>query len=1336
MGKRLLQVTSLGLLCFLLALSSQLPVSVAQDDALLLQAWETKDMAALSNDNTGATFALSDTMTSAAGTPALEVIPSGTAEETKVAWTVSGADIQDLMTYTNIELEVYLLEENAVNANKFFMGMADVGGDWAWVGGIFSETEAQAGWNRIVYTPDATMNQPKADATYTFYLSFFNANDEGAKTPLTEPFYLGSVYLTGMAVPEPSGDMLVEAWEAKDVAALSNDNTGATFALSDMMTNDAGAAALEVTPSGTSEETKVAWTVSGADIQGLSMYSQIALEVYLPEANAVNANKFFMGMADVGGDWAWVGGVFSETVAQAGWNRIVYTPDATMSQPKADATYTFYLSFFNANDEGAKTPLTEAFYLGSMYLGAESTPAPSGDMLVEAWEAKDVAALSNDNTGATFALSEMMTNEAGVAALEVTPSGTSEETKVAWTVSGADIQGLLMYSQIALEVYLPEANAVNANKFFMGMADVGGEWAWVGGVFSETVAQAGWNRIVYTPDATMSQPKADATYTFYLSFFNADDAGTKTPLTEPFYLGSMYLSSAADAGEAVDGDDTAMPDLPETMLFDAWEGKDVAIVEPDNTGSTFAVSNDVLSPAGNPTMQVTPSGVNEETKLAWPVSGADLQPILYYSQIQLELYLPEENALNSNKFFMGMSDVTGEWTWVGGIWSDAIEVQSGWNTVVFTLDSLMRNPKADGSYYIYLAFMNADENENKTVLTEAFYLGSMTFAGLEGSSTPAPADAPLEESIAWDVWNNKDFAGLTNDNSGSTLAVSEDVQSPNGTSTIQVTPDGIALETKVAIPFSGEALQNLLDYQQIELNVYLPEGNAMNPNRFFMGMGDVTGDWAWVGGIFSTTEEQPGWNRLVYAPDNAMRNPKPDGSYVMYLSFFYEDLEGKQPLTEPFYLGDGYLSAPVVDTAGSYTLEGVYQSEADLLLTFDDVALLDAIAHETFDYFWYEANPANGLIKDRSTPDSPASIAAVGFGLTAITIGIDRGWITYDQGYERAMTTINSFLDGYVPGQNGFYFHFISMETGERVWSSEVSSIDTTLLLAGAIVVHEYFKGTELGDKAAQLYQQADWAWMMSNDNMVVMGWKPDIGFLSQAWDHFDESVLLYPLAIGSPTHPVPADTWDRYDRPVNTQGEFIYLGAEPLFVYQYPLAYMNLHNMEDAYANYFNNTTRACQRNQQFAVDNADIFATYQNGVWGISASDGPRGYKAYGATGGNHDGTIAPYASISCLPFTPEAALESARAMLAQYGSRVWREYGFVSAINAKDNWYSVEHIGIDQGDILLMVTNYQDNFVWNLFMQNEWVQNGLNQMGFVPSEGDYAVTPAYLEQVRSGN
>lgn len=775
------------------------------------------------------------------------------------------------------------------------------------------------------------------------------------------------------------------------------------------------------------------------------------------------------------------------------------------------------------------------------------------------------------------------------------------------------------------------------------------------------------------------------------------------------------------------------------LMWPVWEDKDLSALGDDNTGSTWALSEDVQTPGGSAALQVTPSGTSEETKLAFPVSGADLQDWVTHREVALEVYLPEENALNPNRFFMGMADTGGEFIWVGGVFSET-EAQPGWNQIVFVPDSAMRAPDPEASYTLYLSFFNEDENANKTPLTEPFYVGSMFLMGEEAA--PEAAE-PATEAVAFAAWDAKNPGMLGDDNTGSDFAQSADVLTPSGAQALEVIPSGTADETKLSFPVSGNNLQDWTTHGQVELELYLPPENEVNPNRVFMGLAEITGEWTWAGGVFGEVQGESEWVRAVFVLDPVMQRINTNGAYILYLSFFNADEnDNKVVLTEPFYLG-GITLAPAPEPEESAPAEEgeaddatasadvVYEREVALLLSLDDVGLLDAVAHETFDYFWYEANPENGLIKDRSTPDSASSIAAVGFGLAAIPIGVDRGWITYDQGYERALTTLTTFAEGGVQGEHGFFYHFVDMDTGERVWSSELSSIDSALFIAGALTAGQYFADTEVEVLARQLYEAMDWEWMMSNTNFVSMGWKPDIGFLSATWDHFDESMLLYALAIGSPTHPVPPETWDRWDRPVNRQQGYIYLPSEPLFVYQYPLAFLDLRGKEDAYANYFNNTRMACERNQAFSAANADIFATYQNGVWGISASDGPRGYRAYGANGGNHDGTVAPYASIACLPFTPDAALEGMRAMLREFGPRVWREYGFVSAINAAEDWYSVEHIGIDHGDILLMIANYQDGFVWDLFSQIEDIQRALDLMGFVESEGDYAVTPAFLEQ-----
>lgn len=579
--------------------------------------------------------------------------------------------------------------------------------------------------------------------------------------------------------------------------------------------------------------------------------------------------------------------------------------------------------------------------------------------------------------------------------------------------------------------------------------------------------------------------------------------------------------------------------------------------------------------------------------------------------------------------------------------------------------------------------------------------------------------------IPWESWAAVDLRLLDDDNTGSTFAMS----AVEGIPALRIAPSGSSEETKLAYPVSGSDLLAWRDHGRIRLDVFLPEAEALQVNAFFLGLGDVTRGWSWVGGVFGEASGDAGWVAVTFILDAALRETDPDGSYMMYLSFFHEGSGGKVPLTEPIYVAGIQLIADSVSAAGDSGAEVRYRQEIDALLTMDDDAFVDAIARQTFDFFWLESNPQTGLVKDRSTPDSVSSIASTGFGLASIPLAIDRGWIDAEAGYARVRATLQTFLSGGVQGERGFFYHFVDMATGERVWNSEVSSIDTALLVAGALVAGSYFADTEVQTLADRLYENVEWDWMLAGGDLIRMGWRPESGFLGAKWDHFDESLLLYVLAIGSPTHPIPAYSWDLWDRPVRFGGEYIYLPGEPLFVYQYPLAFLDLRGLEDAYAHYWNNAVRACERSRQFARDHSDRVQTYQHGVWGISASDGPTGYRAYGASEANHDGTVAPYASTACLPFTPDLALEGMRALLRQFGGRVWREYGFVSAINADAEWYSRDHIGIDQGDILLMIANHQDGFVWEQFMANPPIQTALGVMGFVESVGEYAVTPAYL-------
>lgn len=580
------------------------------------------------------------------------------------------------------------------------------------------------------------------------------------------------------------------------------------------------------------------------------------------------------------------------------------------------------------------------------------------------------------------------------------------------------------------------------------------------------------------------------------------------------------------------------------------------------------------------------------------------------------------------------------------------------------------------------------------------------------------------EPVPWEPWAALDPALLDGDGTDATFAMTD----VDGLSVIEVAPGGTSEETKLAFSVSGADLQAWANATALQMDVYLPEANALNPDGFFLGLAATTPQWAWVDGVFGEASTNSGWATVTFPLSDALQNLDPGGAYTLYLSFFEQ--ASKTPLTEPFDLAGITLRRDAA-TGGTGAR---YAGEAAYLLELDDAALIDAIARETFDYFWHEADLETGLIRDRSTESSPASIAAVGFGLAALPVGVERGWISAGEGLESATVTLNTFLSGGVQGEHGFFYHFVDMQTGERVWNSELSSIDTALLAAGALVAGQYFGG-EVQAAANELYERIEWDWMASGGEFVTMGWTPESGFLDAAWDHFDESMLLYALAIGSPTHPIPASVWNDWARPLHRADESIVLPGDPLFVYQYPQAFLNLRGLEDAYANYWNNTARACERHHAYILENQDDYATYAHGAWGLSASDGPEGYRAYGASPVNNDGTLAPYASAACLPFTPEIALDSLRALLSAYGERVWREYGFVSAVNEAEGWYSRDHIGIDEGDILLMLANAQDGLVWDLFMSHPSVQAALDAMGFVESTGDYAVTPAYW-QARMGD
>ncbi|MCK4796803.1 MAG: hypothetical protein KAT05_05435, partial [Spirochaetes bacterium] len=607
------------------------------------------------------------------------------------------------------------------------------------------------------------------------------------------------------------------------------------------------------------------------------------------------------------------------------------------------------------------------------------------------------------------------------------------------------------------------------------------------------------------------------------------------------------------------------------------------------------------------------------------------------------------------------------------------------------------------------------------------------------SNNTGIADTLEDKNIyLWTMETEEEINSYSNAGTGTSFALNKNIVI-QGKHSLEVIPGGKSSITKVVFDLTNEKIKLWQKAHEIAVNLYLPKENKLNLKKIFLVAGyEIENEFQALGFIFSKKNLQPGWNKLYFLLNDRMKKIKPSNNCKVFLSFTgFDNKNKKAPITEKFYI-DGIFLCGNQGISKENLLNKVpdqIKKEAALLLKMKDKDLLEEISKKTFEFFWNEANPKNGLIKDRYSNKNLASIAATGWGLSAIPIGIERGWITKEEGYNRILTTLKTFINKRVEGKNGFFYHFVNMNTGKRVGNSEVSSIDTALLIAGAIFVGEYFKGTEIEELADKLYENVNWQWMMNNGKTLSMGWKPEGGFITSRWNAFNEGPIACILAIGSPSFPVSLKYWDELYRGIKVietpkKAEYIYIADEVLCMYQYPQNWLDLRNKEDKYANYFNNTIIATLVNRQYAIDNNPEYKGYEKNIWGISPSDGPprRGsgyYQAYGAVNNRNDGTITPNASIASLPFTPKLSMKAIRAMLTKYGPLIWSKYGFTSAFNVEWNWYSQDYIGIDQGNILLMIENHRTGLVWRYFMQNECIKNAMKKIGFKKKVSKYAVT-----------
>ena len=418
-------------------------------------------------------------------------------------------------------------------------------------------------------------------------------------------------------------------------------------------------------------------------------------------------------------------------------------------------------------------------------------------------------------------------------------------------------------------------------------------------------------------------------------------------------------------------------------------------------------------------------------------------------------------------------------------------------------------------------------------------------------------------------------------------------------------------------------------------------------------------------------------------------------------------------------------------------------------LTDEELAKLE---RDTFRYFADEINLENGLVRDKTSSGSPASIAVVGFALTAYPIAVERKYLTRREAVSRTLTTLRFFHDaphGNEPdatGYKGFYYHFLDMKTGRRVWKCELSTIDTTYLIAGALTAACYFdrdtkSEREIRTLAESLYARVDWQWAQNRGLTVTHGWKPETGFIKYRWTGYSEALILYVLGLASPTFPLPPESYDAWTRTYKWKKlyghEFLYAG--PLFIHHLSHMWIDFRGIQDEYMagkaiNYFENSRRAIYAQQAYAMRNPKKYEGYGRFSWGITASDGPGpairringrkirfySYIARSFPYGPDDGTLAPWAVAASLPFAPEVVLPSLHRLNEEY-PEITNQYGFKCSYNStftsgnSKGWISKGYYGLDQGPIIMMIENYRTGLIWRLMRRSSYIVNGLRRAAF---------------------
>lgn len=398
----------------------------------------------------------------------------------------------------------------------------------------------------------------------------------------------------------------------------------------------------------------------------------------------------------------------------------------------------------------------------------------------------------------------------------------------------------------------------------------------------------------------------------------------------------------------------------------------------------------------------------------------------------------------------------------------------------------------------------------------------------------------------------------------------------------------------------------------------------------------------------------------------------------------------------------------------------------------EDAKFLEDCARRSFGYFWDHWNAKTGLVQDRAGVDgSPsgnnvASLAATGFGLSALCIAAIRGWVPKEQARLRVLTTLR-FLWGHAFHDHGWFLHFMDADTGARRLNSEISSIDTALLLAGIIMAQEYFSADkDIRTLSHQIFERVDFAWMLNGSpKLLSHGVKPGSGFLESRWQTYSEASILYLLGIGSPRHSIPADSWYAWLRPEVRFDTWKFISGGALFTHQYSHAWIDFRHLRDgdpSFIDYFQNSQIATYAHRDFCISLSSRYGDYGPNMWGVTVSDSPLGYVDWGAATTllhSVNGTLVPCAAAGSLMFAPEICLPVLRQMFDQYGDKIYRRYGFADAFNPawsdKKFWVDHDVVGIDVGITLLSIENLLTGNVWRYFMRNTYIQNAMEKVGF---------------------